>query len=836
MTSPKTPKLPMARIALAAGISIVIAAAVITSGFFVKNFPPSLDELYPGMQQYSDFMPTFGLDTTLTVMAEEPADFSIEGLTALDKLTKVLSEAENEGIRHVRSLTNLPSIHLDAEGEVETGNLVKALPKTKAELDALKPHIRKDKNAVGALISPDFKMYTLVVAVSKTPDMQKISSLIDANRGNLKIHLYGAPAIAADMQSTVADSIPLAAGILALLFLAMIIGGFLLMPQRSTGRFIVLLVLPLLLLGLWSGIVTVWGISGFSAFPVALVSIFAVVLHLLQGRTPARSALLKSIGAMAVSGVLLIIVNGFLVQSIGIALLSLSALLIPFVWLITPQSVLTSGHGLASGEQAKHIQHLRIGVAAFGVVLTIGLISFLQVTGNPQDMYRSPTTVATANAMAKHNGGNQYIHISLHNKNSKDPMTLEVAQVLYRYLKHHPQVVDVRSPSAIFLDLNLNMNHIQSVPITTGEVGDIGFFLDGNPDFEALATPDFTSMQVIATPRKGFENAVVDDIRGFTDDLKAVLNNRSALLEKRWDLLLTAVGISAKDIPRPAIADIYKQPSMRHKAATRLNKALMANMMPVIPKEDITANLAPLMGLPSERFRTAYEKMTGTFEGIEEFPEEFKDDYFALVEKRRAAIDRHLWAETVLERMSPDLYRTKSSLYQSLKGILVTAADPVFAQSLKEAPKASTVSMALLGLPVISRGVQTNSRSAMLWTLLLILLPLVFFDQWRSGIGALLASVMTLLAASLVSLAGIPISPLALMFVACMPAAAMALNASFDNRQLYRYQAWLAILGGVFFFAAGLLLPFAAEVFLVLGMVLAAMGGWMRLKSQTIID
>ena len=825
-------KLPAARIALAAVISIIIAAAGIASGIFVKNFPPGIDELYPGMQAYTDFMPTFGLNTTLTVLAEDPAGFSTQGLADLDRLTKTLSEAEKDGIRHVRSLTNLPTIHPDADGEVETESLVKTLPTNRQELDELKKRVQADKNAVGAVISPDFSMYTLVVALSAKPDMKKISALIDANRGTLRIHLYGAPAIAADMRATLAESLPVAAVVLAVLLLVFLAAGYLLMPHHSAGRLALLVLFSLALTALWAGVTTVWGIGGFSAFPVALIAIVATVLHLLQGRIMARSALLKSLGAMMVSGILLIIVNGYLVRAIGISLLAAAALTLPFVVLITPHAVLIANDGPASGRRAIMFKQIQFAIVATGIILTVALASFLTITGNPSDMYRSAATRAAVEAMNRHNGGSQYIHVSLTNKRAKDPLTLEIAQVLYRYLVNHPHVADVRSPSAIFSDLNLNMNQILRIPITTGGVGDIGFFLDGNPDFEALATPDFTRMQVIATPQSGYEAEVVKDLRSFVESLRVIINNRGELLKKRYDLLLAAAKLPPGAIPQPAMDDVLKIPAMQHKAAARLYKALTANMMPVQPPEDITGKLAPLMALPETGFDEAYRKLAETFDGMQDFPEEFRPDYFSLVAQRRADIIRHLWAESVLERMSPDMYRTQTTLYQSLKGILVTIADPAFAKGLDTVKTESPVTLQVLGLPVIAFDVHNQTRSALVWTFFLILLPLVFFDQWRGGVGALLASVITLLSASVLSLAGIPSTPLAIMFVACMPAAAMVLNASTDNRQLYRYQAQLTIMGGVVFFATGLLLPFATDLFLTLGMVLAAMGGWMLLKMQ----
>jgi len=203
----------------------------IASGSGVRAYLP--DDV-PAVKAWLDSLQRFDAFDSWLVGLEEPGPaLSLDGLRHVDGVTRKLEALKASGVLAVRSVTNVQSLREGPDGTVEPELLVVALPTDATGLDALKQSILGDPQVLGALVSRDLKGYALVVRADPRKDpaavARLIESTVEAERGPLQAHYYGAPFFAAVPMQRVAAQLSL----LVPLFLALLFGVFILGARRS---------------------------------------------------------------------------------------------------------------------------------------------------------------------------------------------------------------------------------------------------------------------------------------------------------------------------------------------------------------------------------------------------------------------------------------------------------------------------------------------------------------------------------------------------------------------------------------------------------------------------
>lgn len=153
----------------------------------------------PHLADYQAFLERFQADKLAVVGLVTDDIFTAKGLHSLDRITRRIEELDQ--VHRVRSLTNA-RVFRGEEGTIRIAPLVKKLPRTKEESDAIRAWALNNPLLTGVLVASDGKAAAIVVELDrKTTSIEAVQRVVGDLRsivekekvGAIQIHLGGAP-------------------------------------------------------------------------------------------------------------------------------------------------------------------------------------------------------------------------------------------------------------------------------------------------------------------------------------------------------------------------------------------------------------------------------------------------------------------------------------------------------------------------------------------------------------------------------------------------------------------------------------------------------------------
>jgi uncharacterized protein len=490
---------------------LVAGAATIASAVLLRSFSLSLDpaEVFPrsssGTSFWLDLSRRFGALDTLLVGLEEPQEpLTIDGLKRLARITNRLGELKAKGVLEVRSLTNVASMRAGAEGSIEADLLIPAIPEDSAALAALSTRIAADPQISGALISRDQFGYLVLLRADPRRNSTEIARLVrdvvDAERGRLKAHYFGAAFFASGVRGDVIRSLS-RLGWAIPAFFAVVLLTFLFSVRRSSVMAVVLVS---------GGLSVVWTLGMVVGFGVRLgqISVAAVAAagalavasfaRGLERRRPGALAdalpwsVLAGVLAVGLSGVALSWTRSTFLAPLG-TVIALSAIAITLAGILCFVPVATA---LPSSAQAQRPVsnrgrlHRGVSRAAALLVLASGgwAATHVEVAATPRALFGEYGSAArTLTFFDRRFGGADVVQVSFRG-DLRDPGIAARLMRLTDLLEGDGAFSDVRSGSQVLGFLSQEFGGVYRIPTGREALGALWFFLEGNPDLRSLVT------------------------------------------------------------------------------------------------------------------------------------------------------------------------------------------------------------------------------------------------------------------------------------------------------------------------------------------------------------
>ena len=452
----------------------------------------------------------FGALDILMVGLEEPGEpLQKESLLSLKRMTDRLADSKAQGVLLSRSLTNLNTIRQDEFGVVNTEMLMNKDPESDEDLEVLRGRIQADTQARGSFVSEDLRAYVIIVRADSQRDDREVAALVqeivEEERGAMQAIYFGAPFIADQITSRVYQELPMIVALFVVLLLVPLV--------LFSGK----LVLALSIVGC-AGISLVWWLSLLQVFGVDLTasaSGAALVLLPLGTFAFTRMAEQRMRGAgegqipWSIVGLVLSGAVGFGMLSFfpvpylsqfgqvaGIGMVALAAcallLVVPLLSFFKPCEWATSIRPtLIRPATAWVTALLLLGGSAVAASKSRFAIS-------PRSIFSPDEPVGRAMGFFdQHFGGADLLQVSAMG-NLRKPANLARLMRLTDLLEGTPLFSDVRSVSQVVGMLNEQFGGLHRIPPSATALGNLWFFLEGNPDVRPLVMDDRSEAMVAA--------------------------------------------------------------------------------------------------------------------------------------------------------------------------------------------------------------------------------------------------------------------------------------------------------------------------------------------------
>ncbi len=718
-------------LALAASAALLVAAGLASSSLPFDNdatevFPA--DE--PDVRFWLDLTRRFGGFDVLMVGLEEPSgSATVEGLAAVARVTDALGERKADGVLLARSVTNVPSIREDEEGQIDTDLLVPELPSSPATLAETVGRIRGDAQVVGSLVGRDLAGYLVLVRADMRKDASRVAALVrdvvEEGRGPLTAVYYGAPFVSNFVSRAVYAQLPWLAPLFALLLLGLAFG----VSRRPLVTIVALVAAGLSLLG-WLGLLLVTGQTVTATSMGAALPVLAIAAVVFArgaearalGLAPAsifplRTALLLLAGGGALALLTLVRVPYLAhfghAAGLGLGAVALTGLLffVPLTTLLrtAPASASAREPSSPSGLAPRLAVGLALAVVGFGVWGGSGL----RFWTNPREMFLPGDEVGRAlGFFDRHFGGADLLQVSLKG-DLRDPAVTARLLRLSDLLEGDGAFTDVRSVAQVVAFLGKSFNGLSRIPPSREALGNLWFLLEGNEDVRPLVSSNRDEAMLAARipfPPPAGGDWVAAALRAAARSAEAGpvgSRHRLRALCFRYglacdDARLEAVVASASE-PEPAEVLARRAAS----AGTKVRAFLDSEESPVVPSDTEWDALAPvLQDRALDRARQAANRIA-TWQGVadDEVPRGVIDQLAAtlvarfdgrLIEDRAATLLAALVAPTSPEALP-------LTFTERARGALADLLDPP--------PAAPDATITVSGFPALAARIEAELLS-----------------------------------------------------------------------------------------------------------------------------
>ena len=209
----RAPRLTLFALAAVTAV-LAVCAARIRIDSAIENLLPTDD---PDRRYYETVRAAFGSEES-TLIGVFGDVFAPDTLATIDRLSRRL--AKLDGVREVLSLTTVKGAESE-EGSVRIGPLMRALPRTPEEAQALRSRILRDPLYVGSLVAPDARATAIVVLFEPLSDAEflardlegQVRSAVAAEGGGERFAITGVQTLKVNgarlMEGDLATFVPL---------------------------------------------------------------------------------------------------------------------------------------------------------------------------------------------------------------------------------------------------------------------------------------------------------------------------------------------------------------------------------------------------------------------------------------------------------------------------------------------------------------------------------------------------------------------------------------------------------------------------------------------------
>ena len=750
-------------LAIAVVVTAVCAATapLIPFSADVTDYLPPDD---PAVKFWLDMTNRFGALDILMVGLEEPGEpLQQESLHRLARMTNRLVESKPQGVLLARSMTNLSTISQGEDGTINTDLLMNKSPESVEDLEALERRILSDTQVRGSFVSEDLRAYVIIVRVDPDRDGRAVASLVqevvEEERGEMKAIYFGAPFIAGQITSRVYQELPM--------IIALFVGLLLVPLVLFSGK----LVLALTVVGC-AGISLVWWLSLLQVFRVDLTTTAsgaALVLLPLGSLAFARVAELRMRGGGAGSvprriiGLLLAGAVGFGILSFfsmpylsqfgrvaGLGMVALAAccllLLMPLLSFFKPTEWSTSIRPTLIRPATAWVTALLILVGSTAATLRTRFYI------SPRDIFAPEEPVGLAMGFFdQHFGGADLLQISVLG-DLREPANAARLMRLTDLLEGNPLFLDVRSVSQVLGMLNEQFGGLHRIPPARAALGNLWFFLEGNPDVRPLVRDDRNEAMIAA---RIFPNTEVAP-QNWAETARAAVRASAAVGAEAAQLRLKALcaryGMDMDDARIIAVVNGAMHQSagqldeIRDRVLRELHEYMLSDESPFEPTDAEWTTMEGLLRADAPGSLTAAVGKMESFLDME-YPAEVAGDLSQTLFVRKKALTLGYRADLLLAELMRGAGSGDRTLAFSARarGVLVDMLDPA---ALME----DSAEIQVSGFPAVislvdRRLVEDLWLAALVVWLVAALVLLALFRsprRWlRPALASLLATVLT---------------------------------------------------------------------------------------------
>ncbi len=556
-------------------LGALIVATLIT-GVFLSRFPaivpdpnPTsfLPQDIPEVAFWQDLNKRFGALNNLMIGLEEPSGpLTSDGLTRVANITNGLLALKKDGVIAARSVINVESTEVDAEGTMNVDDMVPSIPMTQAGLDQLAERIRNNIQIPGAFISHDMKAYVIMVKLAEGADSGdlagKIVSVVEKERGPLSSYYFGSAFATYQVSRRIIDGLRWVVPVFAAgLFLVLFVG------LRRPAAFLMTLLCAVLPLVWWLGTLSVLKIP--VTMPVLNGALLLLTFGALafarvaEGRSRGMPVffgsrtmltILVGIAAFAVVaawtshvGISIPFLENFsLAMAVGFAVMAVASLIvvIPMMTLFEPAPALNAPVP-ARKPAGIAMRALAIAIPTAVAAISLSLIPSLKFAVSLEDMFTRTEDVGRGvDFFDRKLGGNEILQVSVKGDfNTSAPLSR-----LMRFtdlVEGSGQFADVRSISQIVSYVSSGLTGTYWIPPSDDQIADLYFFLEGVEDVKSLISNDRQeAMLAIRMPAGSRERtdelmAIVNDARKLSAEVgPESARARLAAVARHYDVLL----------------------------------------------------------------------------------------------------------------------------------------------------------------------------------------------------------------------------------------------------------------------------------------------------------
>ncbi|OHD57484.1 MAG: hypothetical protein A2Y33_05815 [Spirochaetes bacterium GWF1_51_8] len=549
-------------IVLTVGVGLCILRLEMNNDLLKQVSPASDIGYYP-----HHINETFGGVSPLIIVIESDGIFTHENLTLIRNITRLIESMD--GIENVISITDTKDLTSNKYGIVVDDMFKENIPTNANEIEAKKKYILSKDMYIGRLISADGK-YAMVLVTAKggnridkiSLEIQKRVDELVAGK-NVKLYYGGSPTIMNALSEVVAGDL-----IILVPFVALIVAGVLFM---SFGR-IRGVILPLTAVG-FATIIAI-GIMGVfkvnftmigSAIPVVLIAVGnAYGIHVMakyyeetsKGITdPLRLTHMTvrdvgmpilMAGLTTFFGFVSIIISDLqmiqdfgIYTSIGVVLaLVITLLFIPaMLSRMKPQlqkiAAQQEGKNHKIGKFAEFLSRTMVErkvwvLIVFGAIAALCISQFYKLY--PEMDYLSyfnkdSKPVEVSKVINDHFGG--YSAFSIYLKGDMTDSDIQKTMVLLEEkAKSIKKIAAMGGVHGMISELNSLWSGIKTIPDTKGEIENLWFFIDGQPELKSMVTKDKTEGVItflLPSVSSGYEKQIFGPLKDYVTNFQGAI-------------------------------------------------------------------------------------------------------------------------------------------------------------------------------------------------------------------------------------------------------------------------------------------------------------------------
>ncbi len=455
----------------------------------------------------------FGALDLLLVGFEEPErPLDTESLIALTRITNRLSELKSEGILSARSFTNVSSIKEGEDGTLNAALLMESIPRTDEAKAELSKKILANAQIKGSLVSEDLRGYLLLLQANSAKDTREIAALahkiVEEERGDLKAIYFGAPFIAGLLTNNIYRQLPMVIP----LFLVLLLVPTFLITRRPKAVLVVLLCSGLSLLW-WLALLGITGVElTATASNAALLILVMGALVFAKGtenRLESDSDAInpfpgRVIALLIAAAVALAALSRFAIPYLAhfgtVSALGMLALALCGIFVFIPlASFLKPDPSGRTESQVKTFSRSTSWIIIAAIAIGgLGLGSHLKFQINTGDIFSKNDDVGQAlDFFDRKFKGSDFLQISAKGDYSK-PANLCRLMRISDMLEGTDLFSDIRSASQIVAFLSEQFSGTYRIPTDESALGNLWFFLEGQPDLRALILDDHSEAMLAA--------------------------------------------------------------------------------------------------------------------------------------------------------------------------------------------------------------------------------------------------------------------------------------------------------------------------------------------------